>query len=243
MCWSGEASGVLAAIGIGTAIYSAKKGTPTTLWLTLGYFSLMELLQAFTYQVINQCSMGSNQILTLFGYLHIAFQPFFVNAISMHFLPTEKRNKIAIPVYVICFATAIVMVMQLFPFTWAGLCTFGEPMCARELCSVHGNWHIAWNVPLNGLGFSVTTWFGSYHFGAYYTAYFAAAFVMPFLYGIWRGTIFHLLSGPFLAWLTTDNMNEWPAIWCLLSIGIVMMVAKVRADPILCEKLLKIKPD
>ena len=241
MCWSGETSAVLAMIGIGTAIYSAQKKMHPTLWLTLGYFSLMELLQAFTYTVINQCGSELNQILTLFGYLHICFQPFFINAVSLHFLPETRRRKATIPAYTICFAASIVMLMQLYPFGWAGVCHVPEPMCSNHLCSVSGNWHIAWDVPLNGLGWDIKTSFASFHLGAYYTAYFIAAFVIPFAYGVWRGTIFHLLVGPTLAWATTDNMNEWPAIWCLLSIGIVMLIVKIRANPVLSEKWLKIK--
>jgi hypothetical protein len=234
MCWSGEASTTLAIIGLATAAWSAKKKAPSVLWLTLGYFSLMELLQAFTYSVIDQCSLPSNQLLTLLGYLHIAFQPFFINALSLHFLPKEKRARLVVPVYTICFIATLVMLLQLFPFSWAGVCQPGQPLCALNLCSVSGNWHIAWNVPLNGLSFTV----GSYTIGAYLAAYFVAGFIMPFIYGIWRGTIFHLLVGPGLAMLTTDNANEWPAVWCLLSIGIVMLILKVRCHPVLSQKLL-----
>jgi len=32
--------------------------------------------------------------------------------------------------------------------------------------------------------------------------------------------------GPFLSVRLTDNHNEWPAIWCLLSIGILMLIVK-----------------
>jgi hypothetical protein len=32
--------------------------------------------------------------------------------------------------------------------------------------------------------------------------------------------------GPSLAWMLTDNINEWPAIWCLLSIGLLLIVVK-----------------
>jgi hypothetical protein len=49
MCWSGEASAVLAVVGIGTTAYAAYKKEPAPLWMALGYFSSMELLQAFTY--------------------------------------------------------------------------------------------------------------------------------------------------------------------------------------------------
>ena len=49
MCWSGEASAALAAVGLGSTTYVAAKGEKKALWMPLGYFSLMELLQAFTY--------------------------------------------------------------------------------------------------------------------------------------------------------------------------------------------------
>jgi len=48
MCWSGEASGVLAVVGLSTAAYVALKGESKELWIPLTYFALMELLQAFT---------------------------------------------------------------------------------------------------------------------------------------------------------------------------------------------------
>lgn len=233
MCWSGEASAVLASIGLGTTIYSAIKRTPAALWITLGYFSLMELLQAFTYQVINQCGSETNQVLTLLGYLHICFQPFFVNALSMYFLPEKKKANIAIPAYGVCFVASIIMIIQLQHFSWAGPCVQGEPLCAKMLCSVSGNWHIAWDLPLNGLALTFKTAFFTFRVPAFIAAYFVASFLMPFIYGAWRGTVFHLVMGPFLAWLTTDNMNEWPAVWCLLSIGIIMLVIKVRFSPLL----------
>jgi hypothetical protein len=71
MCWSGEASAVLATVGLATTAYVAYKGEDKSLWIPLAFFSLMELLQAFTYSVIDQCSLPSNQVMTLLGYLHI----------------------------------------------------------------------------------------------------------------------------------------------------------------------------
>jgi len=93
MCWSGEASAVLATIGLGTAVYVAKKGESKELYIPLVYFALMELLQAFTYVYIDLCGNLNNQILTLFGYVHIAFQPFFVNMIAMYFIPKKLKRK------------------------------------------------------------------------------------------------------------------------------------------------------
>ncbi len=225
MCWSGEASAVLATVGLATTAYAAYKGEPPRLWLALGYFSLMELLQAYTYSVIDQCMLSSNQIATLLGYLHIAFQPFFINALSLYFVPDAVRKKIEIPMYILCFISAIVMIVQVYPFPGLGLCPADYSYCAERLCSVSGNWHIAWEIPANGmmnfLTYSPWTWFIPL-----YPTYFIVGFLLPFLYGSWRFTVYHFLIGPTLAFMTTDNLDEVPAIWCLLSIGILILVVK-----------------
>ena len=221
MCWSGEASTVLATIGIATAVYAAYKKEPAPLWIALGYFSLMELLQAFTYLVIDQCKLPANQIATLLGYLHIAFQPFFINALSFYFIPKEKVLKLAPWVYTFCFFSTIVMIIQVYPFDWAGLCNLDRTLCGPTLCSFSGSWHIAWALPTNSIGdlFTYTPAHG-------FPTYLIAAFILPLLYGSWRITIYHFLVGPLLASFLTDDLNEWPAIWCLLSIGILLLVVK-----------------
>lgn len=221
MCWSGEASAVLASVGLATTAYAAYKKEPTVLWVCLGYFSLMELLQAYTYTVINECGNPANQIATLLGYLHISFQPFFINAISMHFTPKRIAQRVAPYAYGFCFFSVIFMIIQLYPFDWAGACYPTRTLCSEQLCSVRGNWHIAWNVPTNGL----CNWSTNTPFAGFPT-YVLAAFVLPVLYGSWRFTLYHLLLGPGLSRLLTDNYNEIPAIWCLLSIGILLLVVK-----------------
>ena len=235
MCWSGQASAVLATAGIATTVYAAWKKEPTALWLALGYFSLMELLQAFTYSVIGQCDNPTNQIATLLGYLHITFQPFFINAVALYFVPAAVRKRIAIPVYVLCFIGAIVTLIQLYPFPWAGACDISRPLCSDRLCSVRGNWHIAWEVPTNGLGnYFVRLGFGPLTDG--FPGYLLTAFLVPLLYGSWRVVVYHYLLGPFLSQHLTSNHNEWPAIWCLLSIGILMIVVKTPIRRILHVK-------
>lgn len=221
MCWSGEASAVLASVGLATTAYAAYKKEPTELWVCLGYFSLMELLQAYTYTVINDCAHPGNQIATLFGYLHIAFQPFFINAMSMHFVPKNVARKAAPWAYAFCFFSVIFMILQVYPFDWAGVCDPSRPLCGSRLCSVSGNWHIAWEVPTNGL----CNWSTHSIFSGFPT-YVIAAFFIPMLYGAWRITLYHLLLGPGLSHVLTNNYNEIPAVWCLLSIGILLLVVK-----------------
>lgn len=223
MCWSGEASTVLAAVGVAGAGYSAFKREPLALWGCLLYFSSMEALQAVSYAVIDQCDTPLNQIMTLFGYLHITFQPFFINAVALYFLPKDVASRAAPWVYAACFVGAISMLLQLYPFSWAGHCQTGRPLCGELLCTVRGEWHLAWLVPTNGIGNSLTD---NPYLGRGFVAYPLLAFLLPALLGSWRFTTFSYLAGPFAAGLTTSNINEWPAVWCLFSIGLCLAIMK-----------------
>lgn len=226
MCWSGEASAILAIGGFAGAAYSYKKGEAPELCAALVYFSGMEALQAFTYSVIDRCELPSNQIATIIGYVHIAFQPFFINMVSMHFIPEMVRKKIQPAVYFICLVAAIFYLLRLYPFEWSTPCfnthysfSFSDnlqihvPFCGPKTCSTHGVWHIAWAIPANV----------SYIFD---NSYLFAGFILPVLYGSWRLTLYHLITGPMLAWLTTNNSNEFVAVWCLYSIGLLALLIK-----------------
>lgn len=226
MCWSGEASAGLAAAGfISTAVFYYR-GESKVLCGALAYFSLMELLQAYTYTVIDECFNPSNQVATFLGYMHIAFQPFFINAVAMHFIPKSLRQRISTAVYTVCFGTAVIFMMRIYPFEWASLCyeksyhflfmpdlKFSMPFCGEQICSISGDWHIAWQIPASG-SFAMAS------------VYMYAAFLLPLLYGCWRLVLYHLISGPLLSYLTTSNMNEWAAVWCLYSIGLILLVIK-----------------
>jgi hypothetical protein len=225
MCWSGEASGVLATAGIVGAGYAALKRNPepAALWVCLLYFSSMEALQGVSYAVVNQCGNPINQVLTLFGYLHITFQPFFINGVALYFMPKDVAARIAPWAYAACFFGALSMLVQLYPFSWAGACEPGRPLCGPMLCTVRGEWHLAWLVPTNGIGNSMAqlNWLGNG-----FPGYLLTAFLMPALYGSWRFILFSYLAGPFAANLTTSNVNEWPAVWCLFSIALCLAIIK-----------------
>ncbi len=226
MCWSGEASAGLAVTGFLSTAYFYRKGEAKVLCGALAYFSLMELLQAYTYTVIDECGDFRNQIATLLGYMHIAFQPFFINAVALHFIPISVRRRIGTWVYVLCFAASVIFMMRIYPFEWMSYCydksyqflmnpdlKFTMPFCGQHICSTSGDWHIAWAIPANG-NISMAN------------AYIYAAFLLPLLYGSWKVIIYHVITGPLMAFLTTSNMNEWAAVWCLYSIGLLLLLIK-----------------
>ncbi len=227
MCWSGEASGVLAAVGLGTAYYIAKKGESKELWIPLTYFALMELLQAFTYVYIDLCDNPNNQILTMLGYLHVAFQPFFVNMVAMYFIPESVKLKFRTAVYTMSAAGSILILFKMYPFAWAGECVIGtEGFCGPHICSVSGAWHIAWQMPLNGLLSHPVEWLFNFNWGLHVLAYILVAFVLPTLYGSWKFVLFHYFMGPWISDITTDDPNEYAAVWCLFSIALCVSVIK-----------------
>jgi hypothetical protein len=158
--------------------------------------------------------------------MHIAFQPFFVNAVAMHFIPKNIRLRISSTVYVFCFAASVIFMMRIYPFEWAGFCfdkkyqfllmpdiKFTMPFCGEQICSTSGDWHIAWEIPASG----------SY---AMASSYMYAVFLLPLIYGSWKLVFYHLISGPLLSYLTTRDMNESAAVWCLYSIGLILLVIK-----------------
>ena len=219
MCWGFAASIIFTTIGLAASIYLIRKKDDKFLWIPLIYFSLMELLQVFTYVYLNKCDLPINQLLTYLGYLHISFQPFFINMVFMHFIPKHVKKKIEGYVYAVCFASTILMLIKVYPFAWAEACKAGvSAMCGTQICSVSGSWHLAWMLPQKDFGI-IFAW-----------AYTFSAFVVPMLYGAWKVNIYHLLLGPLVARLLSANPNEWPAIWCLFSIALILILftPKVR---------------
>lgn len=228
MCWSGEASAVLAFGGLATSAYCWRKGEPASMWVPLAYFSSMEALQAFTYGVIDQCGTFSNQASTIAAYVHISFQPIFINMLSMGFVPRKVAARVRPWAYAVAILSSLMLLARILPVEWlpkcfevktytiqmlCPSCSIPIPLCGKEVCSVSGSWHIAWQLPL---GFHPL----------FDNAYLIAGFLLPLLYGAWRITIYLALAGPFLAYLTTSNPNEWPAVWCLFSIAILGIAVK-----------------
>ena len=224
MCWSMGASVAMSAVGVAGTGYLIARGKPAAFWLPMGYFTAMEILQAVSYPVVDQCDLRSNQIVTLLGYVHIAFQPLFFNILCLHFLPRDYAERIRVPVYTVCVAAAAGSLAMLIPLESAGLCDDGRMMCAQRMCTYMGEWHLAWELPFNGWGNGFADhwllWIAEDGFIAYQTAF----FFMPLIYGAWRLAVYFYLTGPYLVTYLTDNLDEQPAIWCLLSIAMLILL-------------------
>ncbi|MHA6323659.1 DUF5765 domain-containing protein [Roseivivax sp. CAU 1753] len=220
MCWSVEATVGMIAVGTVATAVTYRRGDPPAFWLTMGYFTLMEALQLAGYGVLDQCGTPANTSVTVLSYLHIVLQPFFINAFAMELVPGVVKRRVRVGVFAASAASSLVMLAQLLPLPELGQCQPGSPLCADRWCTVTGDWHIAWDVPYNGLLVGLERMFGLH---AGFPTYMIAAFVLPLIYGAWRFVIVHAVAGPILAASLTTDPNEMPAIWCLFSIAILLI--------------------
>lgn len=222
MCWSEGASVAMVGLGAVATFVTARRGEPKAIPVTLAFFTFMEALQAAGYLVIDECQLGPNKAVTLLSYVHISLQPIFINAFGMSLAaagvisPAMRRF-----VYAASGFAALVMLLSLVPFDWAGPCKPDSTLCGPEWCTLTGTWHLAWEMRLNDMwrviyGETLSELVP-------FPAYVLAVFVLPLAYRAWRFVLFHAALGPILASQLTNNPNEVPAIWCLFSIGLIFV--------------------
>jgi hypothetical protein len=224
MCWSFGASATLAVSGVAATGYFYRKGEDKALYLSLFYFTLMEVIQTYTYTVIDQCFNPNNTFITRLAYLHVAFQPFFFNALAMYFIPHQVRKKIQPLVYFICTLAAMALIVRILPLAWQQYCyqikyyvpfmknvIYQVPFCGETTCSTTGSWHLEWAI---SAGFN---WYLD-------RVYFVTVFILPLLYGSWKSTLYATLMGPVITLLLTATANEFAAVWCLFSMAILLLM-------------------
>ena len=216
MCWNGKASAAIAIGGLTSAYLLKRRGEPKEIYLPTAYFVCMEALQAITYLVVGQCGNSVNTLLTHLAVVHISFQPVFINMLGMEFIDPQVKKRIKNYVYLAAGVAAALCLARLLPWSALGQCQLGTPLCSRiETCAYRGQWHIGWHVLLNG-------------FNERWMFYLCAAFLLPIAYGSWKWSVYHFFVGPFLAGLTTTDVNERPAVWCLLSTCIIALLVNTR---------------
>ncbi|MCR9150571.1 MAG: DUF5765 domain-containing protein [Rhodobacteraceae bacterium] len=216
MCFGLAASWAMIGAGAAATVITLRRGEAPAIPATLAFFAGMEALQAAGYAVIDQCGNPANQAVTLASYLHIALQPLFINAFCMAIAPAPPSPGMRRAVWLCAGLASALLLARLLP--GFGACRPGEVLCGPAWCTVTGTWHLAWDMPLNGLWrplAELTGWPMSF------PDYMLGVFVLPLVYGAWRFVLMHAALGPVLATWLTDMPNEMPAVWCLFSIGLL----------------------
>lgn len=219
MCWGVEVTAGMVGVGVAAAAISARRGDPAAVPLTFLYFAVMEGLQLAGYRIIDQCGSPANQAVTSLSMLHIALQPVVINAFLLAWLCPGIAARARRWVMGLATLASVLTAFQLLPWPGLPLCEIGRPLCGEALCTVSGTWHLAWTVPYRDIFSAPDHWL---HTNLSFWAYVLAVFVLPLAYGLWRFAVFHALVGPVAANVLTYNPNEAPAIWCLVSVLILI---------------------
>lgn len=244
MCFDQTTSFSFAAVGLFLAWYVHHYTLNTKLAIGIFWFFLMEFLQGFQYFFIDDCNNIWNQVLTILGFIHICYQPYFTHIINSSLTRHPKYLEQYNIVLRLCLLGGTMLLARFFlaEFSstvissdfgdWlkvdppAGSCRTTEWLRGEKLCTYRGKFHLAWAVPM----YDPTYWSPSAAIHSFLM--FAPFFVMK-KNMIIQG-IFLWAAGPLAASFITPNLQEQASIWCFFSIAqIGIMLYIIREQLIL----------
>lgn len=245
MCFTKEMSGGFAALGLFMSIWVYSKTDNMQLAAGVFYFFLMEFLQYFQYLVIDDCENPTNQILTVLGFLHICFQPYFTHIINSALTKSPTYLGYYVPILRMTIIAGV-MLFARFALTYhpsfapashfegggipgarwegdeynsSGVST--EWLRAEKLCTLSGKFHLRWEVPMADVSYYVPS-----------AAIHSFFMFMPFFVikpkNIIQGLVLWA-TGPALANYISPDLTEQASIWCFFSISqIAIMLYVIR---------------
>jgi hypothetical protein len=253
MCFTGEMSGSFSMVGLFMAFWIWKNTGNLQLAIGVFYFFLMEFLQYFQYWFIDDCDNEWNKWLTLAGFAHICYQPYFTHLINSAMTRDPKVLQMWIVILRICLVGGSMLLWRHFQtYIWApdthfptidqvdnvtgasqtDLPTSTEWLRGEELCTVSGKYHLAWVVPMADVSYYTPS--AAIHSFMMFVPFFVTRMEIVM---VLQGAILWA-AGPFLAAWFTENLMEQASIWCFFSIAqIGAMLLLVRG------RLLKLKAD
>jgi hypothetical protein len=230
MCFSGEMSGGFSMIGLFMSIWIYTKTDNLQLAIGVFYFFLMEFLQYFQYLFIDDCENKTNQVLTLAGYLHICYQPYFTHIINSALTKSPKILQMYVPILRLCLVGGTMLFLRYFLAGQAdehfpgpheidletGQSTTDvkvstEWLRGETLCTVSGKYHLAWVVPMSDVSYYIPL--AAIHSFLMFAPFFVIRKNMMI-----QGVVLWA-TGPALAAYITPNLMEQASIWCFFSIA------------------------
>lgn len=177
---------------------------------TIFYFSTMEFLQGLQYFVIDDCDNPINKILSFIGFVHISFQPYWINHAlnTFHNRPSQVQSFIR----TMCFYMGLWFLMRMIPF--GDEChPDNDYFCGDQWCSYSGKEHVAWKFKLYRTSYTLPA-FSVHHFIWFfpcivYREYFTWVWMLAFLA---------------ISFFVTPNRDEQPAIWCFIFIPSTLLI-------------------
>jgi len=235
MCFDQKSSFFFSAVGLYLTYYIHSRTKNTRLAIGIFWFFLMEFLQGFQFFFIDDCDNWWNRALTLVGFFHICYQPYFTHIICSALTKSPKYlHQYDIVLRLCLFGGSLLFGRYLLaeylpgyapsqPITsayseWKSLAAASNSQRTTEwlrsdvgqLCTFRGRYHLAWAIPMA----DVSYWIPSMAIHSFLM--FAPFFCMKHM--IIQG-FFLMLAGPYFASLISSNLMEQGSIWCFFSIA------------------------
>jgi len=210
----------------------------------------MEFLQGFQYFFINDCDNWWNKALTLVGFIHICYQPYFTHIINSSLTKNPKFLDQYNIILRLCIVGGTMLMSRYFIAEfWPGGYDYSSPISSdftdfsnvsqgplahrttewlrgERLCTFKGKYHLSWSVPMSDVSYYVPS-------AAIHSFLMFAPFFVMKANMIIQG-IFLWLAGPYLSSWITPNLMEQASIWCFFSIAqIGIMLFLIRETLIL----------
>eukprot|EP00041_Stephanoeca_diplocostata_P028457 m.807710 g.807710 ORF g.807710 m.807710 type:complete len:310 (-) comp23380_c0_seq1:2352-3281(-) len=229
MCFSKEMSMTFSILGLLMSIWVYKRTSNLQLAIGVFYFFLMEFLQYFQYLFIDDCDNQWNKVLTVLGYLHICYQPYFTHIINSALTKSERVLTMYVPILRLCLIGGTCLFLR-----WVATYYieerehFSDDVKSTEwlrgetLCTLNGKYHLAWSVPMIDVSYYVPS--AAIHSFLMFAPFFVVKSNM-----LVQG-FFLWMTGPYLAAYITDNLMEQASIWCFFSIAQIGFMLYVIRD-------------
>lgn len=214
MCFGATWSGVAFSVLVLTALVFP--GDPRVV-ATLVFLAAKEAIQFCNYLVASECS-SVNRLLTTLSWIHISFQPFFVNLFISAF--SKKPQLYTVPL-ALCLAFAVANMFRLKELRGGSInvpCADKSPdssICRKETCSISGKYHLAYGFELES---SDSTFMPSNF------TYYLLTFIPALIIGDYWIVAIHAAVMGFSWLLARHDMGEAGALWCLNTVWIVLWV-------------------
>jgi Family of unknown function (DUF5765) len=223
MCFNQPMSGFFVVLGLSVAAWVWKQTKNVPMVVGIIYFVLMEALQFVQYFWLDDCDDSINQFLTVIGFLHICFQPYFTHLMNGAFVRSPKsRHQFELIRRLAVLQGLWMFSRYVFAYRTPGAGDGRDWLRSDRLCTIDGGIHLGWELPLHAPSYWMPS--NSIHL-----------FMMffPFLCypRSWVSGLILLITGPVLSALITDSMFVQASVWCFMSISqitLLVVVLKLR---------------
>lgn len=205
MCWSKQASGTLAILGLGILYKRYTAGQDWTSLVPLILYIVMEALQWKQYDTIDKCDNPENKSLSKLSYVLIWLQPIVWN---WHFYMKTHEDVFKFSAVISGLILVLTMdrvfskVIHTMPYNDK------ESHNVGENCTKQGKKHLYWTYNLGTAGGLEPNWL-------WY-------FVLLFMPHIYKGDQYNftlpMIAGMLVALYVTGKSIEFTSTWCAYSI-------------------------